>query len=34
MSYFDLWAQWARGAPPSWLPLHLTRLHQRYSFRI
>jgi hypothetical protein len=26
MSYFDLWAEWARGAAPSW--------HQRYSFRI
>ncbi|UCH74685.1 MAG: hypothetical protein JSU82_02180 [Rhodospirillales bacterium] len=34
MSYFDLWAEWARGDAPSWLPLHLTRLHQRYSFRI
>lgn len=34
MSYFDLWAEWARGSAPSWLPLHLTRLHQRYSFRI
>ncbi len=34
MSYFDLWAEWAHGAAPSWLPLHLTRLHQRYSFRI
>lgn len=34
MSYFDLWADWARGTAPSWLPLHITRLHQRYSFRI
>ena len=34
MSYFDLWAEWTRGAAPSWLALHLTRLHQRYSFRI
>lgn len=34
MTYFDLWAEWARGAAPRWLPLHLTRLHQRYSFRI
>jgi hypothetical protein len=34
MSYFDLWAEWARDAAPSWLALHLTRLHQRYSFRI
>lgn len=34
MSYFDLWAEWARGAAPAWLALHLTRLHQRYSFRI
>ncbi len=34
MSYFDLWAEWARGAARPWLPLHLTRLHQRYSFRI
>ena len=33
-SYFDLWADWARGEAPSWLPLHITRLHQRYSFRI
>lgn len=33
-SYFDLWADWARGEAPKWLPLHLTRLHQRYSFRI
>jgi hypothetical protein len=34
MSYFDLWAEWARGATPPWLPLHLSHLHQRYSFRI
>jgi hypothetical protein len=34
MSYFDLWAEWARGTAPSWLAMHLTRLHQRYSFRI
>lgn len=34
MSYFDLWAEWDRGAAPSWLAMHLTRLHQRYSFRI
>lgn len=34
MSYFDQWAEWARGEAPAWLPLHLTRLHQRYSFRI
>jgi len=34
MSYFDLWAEWARGPAPFWLPLHITRLHQRYSFRI
>ena len=33
-SYFDQWADWARGAAPAWLPLHITRLHQRYSFRI
>ena len=34
MSYFDLWAAWAQGTAPPWLALHLTRLHQRYSFRI
>ena len=34
MSYFDLWAEWARGESPSWLAMHITRLHQRYSFRI
>jgi len=34
MRYFDLWAKWARDRAPAWLPLHLTRLHQRYSFRI
>ena len=34
MSFLDLWAAWSRGKAPKWLPLHMTRLHQLYSFRI
>jgi len=35
MSYLDLWASWSRDDnAPKWLPMHIARLHQRYSFRI
>lgn len=35
MSYLDLWASWSREEDaPKWLPMHVARLHQRYSFRI
>lgn len=34
VSYLDLWAGWSSGPAPSWLAMHLARLHRRYSFRI
>lgn len=35
MSYLDLWASWSRDeAAPSWLAMHIARLHQRYSIRV
>lgn len=34
LSCLDLWAAWSRDKAPKWLPMHLARLHQLYSFRI